>query len=47
MIAIMVATLVGSQLESTVYPVVVGFGVLGVIALVICFSLSRSDSGVA
>ena len=47
MIAIVVATLVGSQLDSTVYPVVVGFGVLGAIALVICLSLNRSDSGVA
>jgi len=41
-IAIVVATAVGSQLKGTVYPVVVGFGVLGAVSLLICMSLKRS-----
>ncbi len=45
MIAIAMATLIGSQLEGTVYPVVVGFGVLGAIALLICFSVEKPGGG--
>lgn len=43
LIAIVLATLVGSQLDSTPHPVVAGFGLLAIAALAICFSIKSAD----
>ena len=40
-IAIVMATLVGSQLNATPHPVVYGFGLLAVAALAICLSIKK------
>lgn len=43
-IAIAIAALIGSRLDSTTHPVVLGFGLLSGIALAICLSANHTDN---